>query len=129
MGKNRFSDPKAGLIGGLVIGLIVLWINAYHGLGLTFVAGLKQFIYTFFMGGLVAKVCENISVNVRPAIKAVLMAVLIPSVVIVFLTYLLYSLKGTPKPFLSTLPTIILTPIITIFWSLKKRKDLKIFSD
>lgn len=125
LGKNRYFDPIAGLIGSLVVSLIVLWINAHHGMNLAYVAALKQFIYTFFMGGIVAKVCENIAVNLNPTMKAVLLAVLVPSVFTVCLTYLLHSMKGTPEPFLSTLPTIILAPIITIYWSLKKRKELK----
>lgn len=90
-----------------------------------YIAALKQFIYTFFMGGIVARVCENIAVNYSPAVRAVLLAIFIPGVSTVLLTYLLHSFKGTPEPFLSTLPTIVTAPIILTIWSLKKRSELK----
>ncbi len=125
MGNNRYFDPKAGFFGGLVIGLIVLWINSHHGMNLALVAATKQFTYTFFMGGIVARVCENIAVNFNPAVKAILLAILIPGISTVCLTYLLHSMKGTPEPFLSTLPTIVSAPIILTIWSLKKRHELK----
>lgn len=125
LGNNRYFDPKAGFFGGLVIGLIVLWINMPHGINLAWVAGLKQFIYTFFMGGIVARVCENIAVNFNPAIKAILLAIFFPGISTVGLTYLLHSLKGTPEPLLSTIPTVVTTPIILTIWSLKKRSELK----
>ena len=129
LGNNRYFDPKAGFFGGLVIGLIVLWINIDHGIDLASVAALKQFTYTFFMGGIVARVCENIAVNFDPAIRAILLAIFIPGVSTVCLTYLLHSMKGTPEPFLSTLPTIVTAPIILTIWSLKKRSELKKMSN
>jgi hypothetical protein len=125
LGNNPYFDPKAGFVGATVMGLAVLWVNMPHGLDLAWVAALKQFIYTFIMGGIVARVCENIAVNFNPAAKAILCAILIPGLATVGLTYLLHSMKGTPEPFLSTLPTIITAPIILTIWSLKKRNELK----
>jgi hypothetical protein len=40
------------------------------------------------------------------------------------LTYGLHTLKGTPKPLASTLPTLAIIPA-TAVWALRKRKLLK----
>ncbi|MDX2360190.1 MAG: hypothetical protein QNK23_05260 [Crocinitomicaceae bacterium] len=125
LGNNRYFDPKAGFFGGLVIGLVVFWINSHHPFNQAVVAGLKQFTYTFFMGGFIARVCENIAIKYNPALKAILMAIFIPGVSTICLTYGLHSMKGTPEPFLSTIPTMVAVPIVLTVWSFKKRKEMK----
>lgn len=105
------------------MGVIVFLIN-YDGqgtaLGASTAAG-KQAAYTFFLGGLFMKQCENLAVRIKPYRTALALAVIVPSLVTLLLTFSLHSLKGTPKPLQSTIPTLMIIPA-TIVWAYRKRK-------
>ena len=103
----------------------MFWINSDHPTNMAIIAGAKQFTYAFFMGGIIARICENLAIKYNPAIKAILMAIFIPGFITVCLTYGLHSMKGTAEPFMSTLPTIVAVPIVLTVWSLKKRNEMK----
>lgn len=123
LGNNKLFDPKMGLAGALFLGTIVFFINYDHGIINGLIAALKQAFYTFFVGGFITRLCENIA-TISKKFTAVLMAVILPSVIAIALTYLVHSLKGTPEPFNSTIPTMILAPLGFLWWALQKRKQL-----
>jgi hypothetical protein len=50
------------------------------------------------------------------------MSVLIPSGITLILTFLVHNPKGTPRPFESSLPTLIIIPATEI-WGYIKRKE------
>lgn len=120
---QRFIDYKIGLAGAIVMGGIVFAINYFstYEIAGSFTAALKQASYTFFLGGTLMKSCEYIAVTIKGRKWAILASVIIPSVFTLFLTYSMHSLKGTPKPFESTIPTTIIIPA-TAVWGYKKRK-------
>lgn len=120
---NKIIDVRIGLAGGLVMGLIVFLINYYHADNLTgaFTAGMKQGIYTFFFGGFVMKLCETIAVRLNPKFLAILLGFMIPSFISLILTYGVHSLKGTPMPLESTIPTAIFVIPSTLVWGYVKR--------
>ena len=123
LGNNKLFDPKMGLAGALFLGTIVFFINYDHGMINGLIAALKQGLYTFFIGGFITRLCENIA-TISKKITAVLLAVFIPSIIAIALTFFLHSLKGTPEPLNSTIPTMILAPLGFLWWALQKRKKL-----
>lgn len=107
---SRFIDLKMGLAGAVIMGLIVGLINADHGLIPAIIAASKQAAYTFIFGGILIRMLEYLLFSIRNRLLAVIFSVLIISSLTVVMVYAVHSLKGTPKPFLSTLPTVILAP-------------------
>lgn len=106
----------AGLLGG-----IVFWINHDHGNALATTAALKQGTYTFFVAGFIAKNNERLVLRWRkpwglPA------AAFVSSCIAVGLTFLVHSLKGTPEPLHSTLPTLLMAPPGFLALGLRARK-------
>ncbi len=124
--KNKYFDFKIGLAGGLVMGIIVFFINYNAAAGITgaTTAAIKQGIYTFFFGGSIMKLCEIIAIRITSKTIAILLATLIPSFISLALTYLVHSLKGTPRPIESTIPTAIFVIPSTAVWGYLKRKKL-----
>ncbi|TAJ11523.1 hypothetical protein DMA11_16515 [Marinilabiliaceae bacterium JC017] len=120
--RNKLFDPLMGTIGGLFMGSIVYAVNASYGFDAAIIAALKQGGYTFFMGGITMKLAENLSVKFPNTAKALSLATTLPTLLAVSLTYLLHSLKGTPEPLTSTLPTLLLAPGGFLWWAHKKRK-------
>ena len=124
LGNNKLFDPKMGLAGALFLGIIVFFINYDHGITNGFIAASKQALYTFFVGGFITRLCENLA-TISKSVSAIIIAVLIPSFIAVALTYILHSIKGTPEPFNSTIPTMILAPLGFLWWALQKRKQVR----
>lgn len=121
---NKVIDLRIGLAGGLVMGIIIFVIN-YRLTGIVagaFTAALKQGIYTFFFGGLIMKLCESIAVRLNPAFLALALAMLVPSVLSLGLTYGVHSMKGTPMPLESTVPTAFFVIPSTLVWGIVKRR-------
>ena len=125
LGKNKYFDPIMGMVGGLIMGGIVYIINSDHGVGPALIAAAKQTTYTFFAAGVTMKLSENLATYPRNRQLANLASVVIPTIVTVGLTYVVHSLKGTPEPFESTIPAMILSPLGFIWWNYKKRKQQK----
>lgn len=118
--SKKIFDYKIGCITGILMGTLVCGINYHHGfLGAT-IAGLKQATYTFILGGALTKLCERISVNVENKYLARFLGIVIPSILTIGSTYFIHTLKGTPEPFDSTIPTIILGPLGYAYWSNRK---------
>jgi hypothetical protein len=66
--------------------------------------------------------CENLATRINKQWIALALAILVPSVLAIGLTFGVHSLKGTPRPLESTIPTAILVIPSTAVWSLRKRK-------
>ena len=113
-----------GLVGALFLGSIVLFINLDYGFNAAWPAAVKQGVYTFFAGGFLMRFTENLSIKWENKITSYFLAVLIPVTISVLLTFGVHSLKGTPEPWLSTLPTVILSPPGFFWWAYKKRNKL-----
>ena len=125
----RYFDFKMGVLGGIVLGTIVFIINFDHGVTFAVIAALKQATYTFLAGGFMLRLTENIATNVDNYYMAIVAAVIVSTTVAVALTYLVHSLRGTPEPFNSTIPTMILAPWSFLWWALRKRRQLKTVRD
>jgi hypothetical protein len=124
LGNNRFFDAKMGIAGAFLMGGIVYFINADYGFYPALIAGLKQAFYTFFMASINMKICENISIRYKSVKLSIFLAVLIASIITIGATYIVHTIKGTPEPVLSTIPTLILSPPTLLYWALRKRKQL-----
>lgn len=123
---QRFFNFKIGIAGALVMGISVFCIN-YFSTKLLFesiTAALKQSVYTFIFGGFLMKGCEYIAAYFKKNSIAILLAIAIPTIITLLLTYGLHMLKGTPKPLASTLPTLAIIPA-TAVWAIRKRSLLK----
>jgi uncharacterized membrane protein YesL len=121
---KKYVDYKMGIYGAIVMGGIIFGIN-YHGTdnycgALT--AALKQAVYTFLFGGIIMRMCELLATNIKQKSLALFAASFIPSVISLSLTFAMHSLKGTPKPLASTIPTVFFVIPATIAWGIMKRK-------
>jgi len=121
--SKDYVDYKMGGLGAGVMGGLVGAINYSEGVFYAATASLKQGAYTFFLGGATMKACENIATKVKNTALALSMAVIIPSSASSLATYGVHSLKGTQKPFESTIPTMVIGPIGCGYWAVKKRKE------
>ncbi len=109
------------------MGLVVFFINYFEAdevVG-SITAALKQGAYTFLFGGSIMKLCETLAIKVNPKWIAIFLAMLIPSTVSLLFTYGVHSLKGTPLPFESTIPTAVFVIPSTFVWGYLKRKNNK----
>jgi hypothetical protein len=125
LGHNKYFDLKMGLISGVAIGTIVFFINWDYGISPGLIAASKQALYTFLAGGIMMRMTENLASRFSREFVAISLAVLIPSSIAITLTYILHSLKGTPEPLNSTIPTMLLAPFGFLWWALIKRRQLK----
>jgi hypothetical protein len=114
----RYFDARVGLAGGLVMAGVVFYINfrATNAVSGSLTAALKQGIYTFFFGGLIMKLCSHLALRWNPAFLSIFFAMLIPSCIAVGLTFGVHSLRGTPLPVASTLPTVVFVFPSTLIW-------------
>ncbi len=122
---DKHIDYPAAIAGALVLGTIVFLINYDHGYDSAMVAAAKQATYTFFAGGYMVRLNERISLALDPAVAAVSAGVVCSGTLAVSLTYLVHSLRGTPEPFNSTLPTLLLLVPGFIFLGLRARYKAK----
>jgi hypothetical protein len=122
---GRFIDYKMGFAGAAVMSVIVFVVNYYgtHELFGATTAALKQGAYTAMFGGIIMRGCEYIATRIQKEAVALILAIIIPSAVSIGLTYGVHSMKGTPKPVESTIPTAILVIPSTAIWGFMKRKQ------
>jgi hypothetical protein len=114
---TRYVDVSAAWKGALFLGVLVFAINASHGAWAAMPAALKQAGYTFLVGGFIVRLCENLVRKPQLGVLALPLAVFIPALIAIGLTFLMHNLKGTPLPFYSTLPTIIIAPPAFTAWA------------
>ena len=121
---KKYVDYRMGMAGAVVMASIVFYIN-YHGTQDTFgatTAALKQGTYTFFFGGVIMRMSELLATGIIKRRVALIAACIIPSFVSLSLTLGVHSLKGTPKPVYSTIPTAIFVIPSTLVWGFIKRR-------
>jgi hypothetical protein len=119
---DKHIDYPAAIAGASVLGIIVFFINHDHGWNSALVAAGKQATYTFLAGGYMVRLNERIALALNPATIAVAAGVLCSGTLAVSLTYLVHSLRGTPEPLNSTLPTLVLLVPGFIFLGLRARR-------
>ena len=124
---GRYIDFKMGLIGAGVMAAIVFGINYYaaHELFGATTAALKQGIYTAIFGGIIMRLSGYFATRIRNRIAALAAAMVIPSAIAVSLTFGVHSMKGTPKPVESTIPTALFVIPSTVVWGYLRRKNNK----
>ena len=123
---RKYIDYRMGMYGAIVMATIVFSINYYgthDSFGAT-TAALKQGTYTFFFGGVIMRMSERIATEVGKRMLALLLACVVPSMVLLTLTFGVHNLKGTPKPLASTIPTAIFVIPSTLIWGLMSRKRM-----
>jgi Kef-type K+ transport system membrane component KefB len=104
-------DVKAAIIGGILLGTIVAWVNSGHGTEAAISSGLRQALYSFFVAGLSAQLCRNLTDSRANKMLTIVKAVLVPTMLTVSLVYIMHSTRGTPEPFFSSIPVAILSLI------------------
>jgi len=125
LGNNPYFNMKIGVGGALFMSVLVYFINADHGFLPASIAAAKQAFYTFLMAGTNLKLAENLAIRFKSTKLALFLAVFIPSVITIAMTYAVHSLKGTPEPFASTIPTILLGPPSILIFVYRKRRQLQ----
>jgi hypothetical protein len=118
-------DVSTAWKAALFLGLVVFAINYSHGAFAALPAALKQATYTFFVAGFIVRLCENLVLKPSLGMIAFPLAVILPSCIAIGLTFLLHSLKGTPEPFHSTLPTLLMAPPSFTVWAWRCRKNAR----
>lgn len=119
---GRYIDYSTAWKAALVLGGLIWLINVSHGPLAALPAALKQAAYTFFVAGFVVRLCETLALRFRRVVVALALATLLPSAVAIGLTYGVHSLRGTPEPLYSTIPTILMAPPSFLVWGWRKRK-------
>jgi len=120
---GKFIDFPSAIAGALIMGIIVGVINRSHGPWPATTAALKQAAYTFLFGGLIIKLMYSLVLSIPGKITSVVVSVVSASAVTITLVYLVHSMKGTPLPVASTLPTAILAPFGFSFLAWRKQKQ------
>ena len=120
---HQFIDYKIGFTGAIFLGGVVFGINYFstHEITVSVTTDLKQGRYTFLLGGIFMKGCENLATKIKKRRLAIVASVIIPSALTLVLTYTMHNFKGTPKPLASTIPTMLIIPA-TAVWGYRKRK-------
>jgi hypothetical protein len=118
---GQFIDYPSAIAGAVIMGLIVGFVNTGFGWWPALTAAMKQAAYTFFFGGLIIRLLYFLALKIDSKWPALIWSVVLVSTLTIILVYLVHSLKGTPRPFESTLPTIILAPPGFFYLAWKKR--------
>jgi hypothetical protein len=119
----RYIDYSMAWKGALFLAVAVWLINLGHGPLAALPAALKQASYTYFVAGFITRLCENIAISVTNRRMALLLAVLIPSCIALGLTLLLHTLRGTPEPLRSVVPTLLTAPPAFFWWGRRNRAE------
>lgn len=120
---SRYIDYSMAWKGALFLGVLVWLINAPHGPLAALPAAMKQAAYTYFVAGFITRLCQTLAIRLHPRTFALLVAVLVPSCIAVGLTYLIHSMRGTPEPIRSTIPTILTAPPAFFWWGRRGRPE------
>jgi uncharacterized membrane protein len=120
---SKFIDFPSAIAGAMIMGVIVGYINRKFGAWPASTAAMKQAAYTFLFGGMLTKLLYIIAAKIPGKITSTIFSALIVSVITVALVYAVHSMKGTPLPFESTLPTAILAPFGFYFLAYRKKRS------
>jgi len=119
---RKFFDFPSAIAGAVIMGTIVGFINMRYGAWPATTAALKQAAYTFLFGGMIIRLLYSLVHSVPGKIASLILSVLITSIITIILVYLVHSMKGTPMPLASTLPTVFLAPPGFFFLAWRKRR-------
>ena len=108
--RDANVDYGAAAVGATALGTIVFALNRSHGTASAATAALKQATYTFFVAGFIVRNNERLARRLAAPARSIALATIVSSSLAVGLTFLVHSLKGTPEPVLSTLPTALMGP-------------------
>lgn len=122
---SRYIDFRMAVIGSFLMGSAVWIVNIPHGPLGAATAALKQATYTLFFAGLIMKACERLASRDGDPRASLAMSVTIPSMMAIGFTYLVHSLRGTPEPFFSTIPTMVLAPPSFFWWGRRTQGGTK----
>lgn len=127
-GKNKMVqfisqviNIQMGFFGAIIMGSIVWLINMGYGWWPATTAAMKQAAYTFLFGGILIKLLDTIVVRINNRYLAIITATFIISTITIAFVYGIHNLKGTPRPFESTLPTIAMAPPGFLALAMRKR--------
>jgi hypothetical protein len=120
---SRFIDFPSAIAGALIMGVIVAMINRKFGIWPASTAAMKQAAYTFFLGGMLTKLLYLISGKIPGKHASPIISALIVTTITVSLLYAVHSMKGTPMPLESTIPTAILAPFGFSFLAYRRNKS------
>jgi hypothetical protein len=121
--SKKFIDFPSAFAGAIIMGVIVGIINMRYGAWPATTAALKQALYTFLLGGAIIRLLYFIVLTIPGKITGLILSVLIASLITIALVYLVHSIKGTPLPVQSTLPTVFLAPPGFFFLALRKKRN------
>jgi predicted neutral ceramidase superfamily lipid hydrolase len=119
---SKFIDFPSAIAGAVLMGLIVGAINFGHGWWPAATSAMKQAAYTFLFGGMMIRLLYRIVLAIPGKTTSLIIAVISVSILTIILVYLVHNLRGTPMPFESTLPTVILAPVGFSFLAFRKKK-------
>ena len=105
---------KLACISAAMGGLVFL-INADEGLAHAGIAAAKQAGYTFAVATAIERSCSYLATRIRRETLAVTLAATLPWAASVGMTYGVHSMKGTPKPVESTIPTACALPLYVLY--------------
>ena len=107
---------RAGVVWGIFMGLIVWGINVavttppdFHG---ATTAAIKQALYTFLIGGFLARVTTVLVARPGKPWLVITIASVVSTLLTSALVLLVHSLRGTPHPLWSSVPTIVIAIIV-----------------
>ena len=122
---GRYIDYGMAWKGALFLGIVVWLINLPHGPWAALPAALKQASYTYFVAGFITRLCQALAVRIEQRSLALTLAVLIPSSIALTLTFILHTLRGTPEPLQSVVPTLLSAPPAFFWWGRKRRIEVE----
>lgn len=127
---TKYINLKTGFVGGVFLGSVVYWINADFGWQAAGTAALKQGLYTWFFGGAIVKLCETMSIKGQHKWRSILLGAATASLTAICAVLIVHHFKGTPRPFYSSLPVMLLSPLsFTVIGYLKRRKSERLSSN
>lgn len=122
---RKYIDVPVAIAGAVIMGLIVGIINRKFGLWPASTAAMKQAAYTFFFGGAMTKLLYVVESKIPGKWVSIILSSLIVTSITVMLVYAVHSMKGTPRPLESTIPTVLLAPFGFGFLAYRKLKSPK----
>lgn len=116
---NKLSaciNMRQGVVWGIFMGLIVWVINVavttppdYHG---ATTAAIKQAFYTFLIGGFLARVATVLVARPGKPWLVITVATVVSTLLTSVLVLLVHSVRGTPHPLWSSMPTIVIAIVV-----------------
>lgn len=118
-------NVKMGFLGAFLMASLAFYLNADFGFLPAMVPAFKQFIYTFFVGGILVRLVERLSLSSPKRIYAYIRAIGIPTLVTSILITFLHLMKGTPNPASTIFFTAMAAPPGFAFVAIITRKKNK----